>query len=200
MKQELTNYTFKVLIFDLNGTITGSVSDHPAHIAFRNNYIEQQLGKSLTVKLPNATSLALQICGLNPLRYYIYRNSKINWNQFHKYEESTLEGFLWLKNQGYKLVLYTDCLSEQIKSTMRLLKMENLFDLIISEEFNMKKPTPKVFNYITKKLNCSYSEILMVGNDYNKDLMPLKFLGGSIIQLDNTEELPKVFEIIANLT
>lgn len=61
MKKELVNSTFKTLIFDLNGTITGRVSEHPDHIAFRDHYIMEKLGKSLSGKLPNTTSLALQI-------------------------------------------------------------------------------------------------------------------------------------------
>jgi|TARA_B110000285_G_scaffold130161_1_gene146273 HAD superfamily hydrolase (TIGR01549 family) len=197
MKKELVNSTFKTLIFDLNGTITGRVSEHPDHIAFRDHYIMEKLGKSLSGKLPNTTSLALQICGLSPSQYYTYRNQVIDWNLFHEYSESTVLAFQRLKKDGYTLVLYTDCLGEQIKRTLKVLGKENLFDLIISEEFNLKKPTPQAFKYVADRFGCSYSDMLMIGNDYNKDLLPLKILGGNIIQIDGEHELPELFELLA---
>jgi HAD superfamily hydrolase (TIGR01549 family) len=196
MKKELVSSTFKTLIFDLNGTITGRVSEHSDHIAFRNKYIEEKLGKSLSEKLPNSTTLALQVCGLSPIQYYIYRNSTIDWNLFHQYDESTELEFQRLKEKGYNLVLYTDCLGEQIKATLKVLGMETIFDLIISEEFNLKKPSPNVFKYVADTFDCSFREILMIGNDYNKDLLPLKILGGNTIQIDGEHELPEFFEFI----
>lgn len=199
MKKELVNSTFKTLIFDLNGTITGRVSEHPGHIVFRDNYIKEKLGKSPSGKLPNTTTLALQICGLSPLQYYMHRNAVIDWNLFHAYSDSTVLVFQQLKEKGYKLVLYTDCLGEQIKGTLKVLGMENLFDLVISEEFNMKKPTPRAFKYIADTFGCSFSDMLMIGNDYNKDLLPLKILGGNVIQIDGEHELPEFFELINNI-
>ena len=148
------------------------------------------------MKLPNSTTLALQICGLNPKKYYSHRNSTIDWNLFHQYVESNVLAIIRLKEEGYKLVLYTDCLEVQIKGTLEVLRMANLFDLIISEEFNLKKPSPKVFKFISEKFGCSYSDMLMIGNDYYKDLMPLKILGGSIIQIEGEQELPIFLEFI----
>jgi len=199
MKKFVTKDTFRVIIFDLNGTITDRVSEHPSHIAYRNSYIEENLGEKLMVELPTSTTLALQVCGIDPLRYYIARNSQIDWNQFHAYNASVNSAVINLKKTGYKLVLYSDCLEEQIKRTLNLLKMENMFDMIISEEFNMKKPTPKAFKYIANSFDCSNSDLLMVGNDYYKDLLPLIMLGGNAIQLEGTHELTDLFKFISSV-
>lgn len=199
MKIELVNNTFKVIVFDLNGTITGRVSEHPAHLDFRNNYIKSKLGKTLDAQLPCSTTLALEICGLSSVEYYKYRNSVLDWSLFHTNSELSSQGFQRLKELGFKLVLYTDCYGEQIKSTLKTLKMECVFDLIISEEYNMKKPSPKAFKFIADKFSCLPDDLLMVGNDYYKDLLPLKIIGGNIIQIESEQDLPKIFEIITKL-
>lgn len=199
MKIELVNKTFKVLVFDLNGTITGRVSEHKSHIDFRNNYIENKLGKVLDVELPNSTTLALQVCGLSPSEYYIFRNSLIDWSLFHKHSEKVNHGLQKLKKRGYKLVLYSDCYGEQIKSTMELLKIGGLFDLIISEEYKMNKPSPKAFRFIASHFQCAPSDLLMVGNDYAKDLLPLIILGGNAIQLDGEHELTDFIKFISSV-
>lgn len=196
MKIELVNNTFKVIVFDLNGTITGRVSEHPAHLDFRNNYIREKLGVAFKYDLPNSTTLALQICGLSPVEYYKYRNSVIDWSLFHTHSEFVSQGFQRLKELGYKLVLYTDCFGEQIKSTLKLLNMTGVFDLIISEEYNMKKPSPKAFKFIADKFSCLPDDLLMVGNDYVKDLLPLKILGGNVLQIDGDDELNVFFVFI----
>lgn len=192
----IVNPDFRVLIFDLNGTITGRVSEHQAHIQFRNEYITQKLGCEIRRDSPKSTTLALQVCGLNPIEYYKYRNSVIDWNLFHYFDSTICIRFNELKALGYKLVLYTDCYGEQIKKTLEILRLDNVFDLIISEEYNLKKPNPKVFLFVSEQFNCELDQILMLGNDYSKDLLPLLILGGNAILTNNYSEIFDYFDYI----
>ena len=73
----IKNEDFKTIIFDMNGTITGRVSNTPAHIAFRNKYIERKLNKSLHISLPDNTRLAMNICGLSCKEYQSYRDQNL---------------------------------------------------------------------------------------------------------------------------
>jgi FMN phosphatase YigB (HAD superfamily) len=93
-----------------------------------------------------------------------------------------------IKTADFNLVIYIDCQGVQVKKILEILKLSALFDLCITEEFNMKKPTPKAFEFIAREFNCSTSEILMVGNDYLMDLLPLILIGGNGIQVDSENE------------
>jgi FMN phosphatase YigB (HAD superfamily) len=182
------NKKIKTVVFDLNGTLTGRVSDHPEHLRYRNAYIEKKSALKNLHLLPNATTTALKACGLNPLEYYLQRNAELNWENFHRFNERVYSCLTTLRKADFNLVLYTDCHGIQVKKTLEILKLSALFDLCITEEFNMKKPTPKAFEFIAREFNCSTSEILMVGNDYLMDLLPLILIGGNGIQVDSENE------------
>ena len=192
----MKNKQIKTVVFDLNGTLTGRVSDHPEHIRYRNTYIKANSEVKHTQFLPDGTTMALKACGLSPFKYYIERNSEIDWKAFHHYNEGIYNWLTTLREAGFNLVLYTDCHSVQVKKTIEILRLSALFDLCITEEFNMKKPSPKAFRYIAKEFNCEEAEILMVGNDYLMDLLPLILMGGNGIQVDSENELTMVTELI----
>lgn len=182
----------KVLVFDLNGTITERVSDHPYHLAYRDAYIEKNLGRKLDVNLPKSTSLALQICGLRPVPYYIHRNADIDWTKFHQENKEIRELLILLKKQGKRLVLYTDCLSVQVKKTLEIMKLTNVFDLIITGEFNLKKPDPKAYTFIAARLKTDLSQLVMIGNDLAQDLLPAQIAGASVFQVSNVKEFTQI--------
>ena len=68
--------------------------------------------------------------------------------------------------------------------------------MIITEESNCKKPSPNAFKYIAKELGCNLSEIVVIGNEYQKDLVPLILQGGSGIKVDSEEELNEAINLI----
>lgn len=49
--------------------------------------------------------------------------------------------------------------------------------LFTSHELGVTKPNPQFFNKIIQKLNLSPEECIMVGNDYEKDIVPAKAVG-----------------------
>ncbi|MFT5777564.1 MAG: FMN phosphatase YigB (HAD superfamily) [Crocinitomicaceae bacterium] len=186
----------KTIVFDLNGTLTGRVSDHPEHIRYRNAYIEANSGIADFHRLPNSTTSALKACGLSPLRYYLQRNSEIDWNVFHHYNENVHRCLTALREAGFTLVLYTNGLGTQVEKTLEILKLTTMFDLCITEEYDMKKPSPMAFEHIANVFHCEAAEILMVGNDYVVDLLPLLLMGGNGIQVDSESELFHLTDIL----
>ena len=48
---------------------------------------------------------------------------------FHTYDKEISETITKLASQGYNLVLYADCYTKQIADTLKILKLENVFDL-----------------------------------------------------------------------
>ncbi len=199
MIKAITNSKFDVIVFDLNGTLTNRVSDHPEHLAYRNAYIKEKTGKEISIPLPNETSLSLAICGLEASQYYHRRNDELDWNLFHSFTPSLLEGLKELLYGGYRLAIYTDCQLKQVEQTLEILRLSEVFDLIITGEDGLKKPNPEAFLCIARMLQCSPEDILMVGNDVNKDLLPLTFLGGNTIQVNGHQEMDRFFEFIAEL-
>ncbi len=198
IKYDIKNMNFNTIIFDLNGTITNSVSSHPQHILFRNNYIEQKIKRRITKDLPHTTTKALGLFGLDVDAYYEYRNSHIDWNLFHSYSDTTIDVLTKFTEYNYNLVLYTDCYQQQIKSTLKILKAENFFTLIVSKEHGYKKPSSKAYRYIANKLNVEVNELLLIANDYTQDLKPLKDIGGNTIWIKSEQKLKDAQKIITN--
>lgn len=185
----IKNVNFNTIVFDLNGTITNSVSSDPKHILFRNDYIEDKIEMPLYGTLPNETSKALELYMLDTEDYYHYRNSVIDWNIFHSYNEVTFNMLSCLSKQGYNLVLYTDCYMQQVEPTLEILKIRPFFNLIVSRELGFKKPSDKAFRFIAKQLDTDINRLLMVANDYKQDLKPLRVIGGSTIWIQSEKFL-----------
>ena len=170
----IVNQNFNTIIFDLNGTITNSVSKNPKHILFRNDYIEDKIQMRIHGILPDKTSEALEFYMLDPEEYYKYRNGVVNWRMYHPYNDTTYNMLSRLSSKGYNLVLYTDCYMEQVKPTLQILQIEAFFNLIVSKELGFKKPSTQAYRYIAKKFDVSLDQVLMIANDYAQDLKPLQ--------------------------
>lgn len=195
----IVNPKFNTIIFDLNGTITNSISTNPKHILFRNNYIENKIKAPIKRKLPKATTKALEIYGLNPNDYYKYRNNNIDWNLFNTYSETIYNSLLELTNLGYNLVLYTDCFLSQVNPTLAIIKSQNLFKLIVSKELGYRKPNIKAYQFIAKELDVNINELLMIANDWKQDLEPLNTIGGNTIWIKSKKYIVDAKNIIINM-
>lgn len=186
---EINNSAFNTIVFDLNGTITGRVSDHPHHIEFRNKYIIEKVGSDAHISLNTSTAQAFEINKLDIKAYYKYRNSNIDWNLFHAFNHEIFSGIEHLHNLGYRLVLHTDCYINQVEKTLEIIGLQNHFDLIISAENNFKKPSLAATNYISNKFHINPNQILIVANDWEKDILPVKVLGGNIMWIQSEKHL-----------
>jgi FMN phosphatase YigB (HAD superfamily) len=200
IKLNIKNRKINTIIFDLNGTITSSVSNHPKHIAFRNNYIEAKINKKIETILPEETAKAFEIYGLNTTDYYHYRNDLIDWKSFHSYQDTTYSMLSRLSVKGYHLVLYTDCFLSQINPTLQILQVANFFDLIVSKEMGFKKTSADGYKYISNKFNTPVERLLMVANDYEKDLKPLQDIGGNTVWIRSEKHLVKAQKSLEKYT
>lgn len=99
------------------------------------------------------------------------------WDSFFqncKPEDTVLEFLTFFKDNypEIKLVILTDFTAKEQFDKLHHLKIFDFFDLIItSEEIGIEKPSIKTFNYVLSKLNCSRNEVIMIGNDFNKDIL-----------------------------
>ena len=57
-------------------------------------------------------------------------------------------------------------------------------DYITAEQARAYKPSPVIFNYTLKKLNCDKSDILHVANGYEYDIMPAHDLGWKAVWIN----------------
>lgn len=198
IKIDIKNPNFKAIIFDLNGTIASSVSNHPEHILYRNRYIEDQIKKPIQDGLSDVTREAFETYGLDTKAYYLYRNDRIDWRIFNAFNPVTFDVLSLLEYLQYDLVLYTDCYSVQVEETLKILNVKQFFKLIVSAELGFKKPSHDVFTYISKQLDIVPSELLMVANDWKQDLAPLHDLNGNTILIESEKELDEAQNIILN--
>ncbi len=66
-------------------------------------------------------------------------------------------------------------------------------ELFTSQELGAKKPNIMFFKEILKRLNMNPNEVIMVGNDYIKDIKPAKTVGMRTVlysEVKNTEPTP----------
>lgn len=62
---------------------------------------------------------------------------------------------------------------------------ENLFT---SKELGVRKPSPEFFSRILERIDVRGEECVMVGNEYEKDIVPAKSVGMKTVLLSRTEE------------
>jgi putative hydrolase of the HAD superfamily len=77
-----------------------------------------------------------------------------------------------LKSKGYLLYIITNGFREVQFKKLRVTKLSNYFTKIfISEEIKAPKPDRKIFEYAIKSANAPKSKSLMVGDDFEIDVM-----------------------------
>jgi putative hydrolase of the HAD superfamily len=62
-------------------------------------------------------------------------------------------------------------------------------EFFTSQELGAKKPDKKFFEEILKRLNLKPYEVIMVGNDYDKDIKPAKLVGMRTILYSEIKEI-----------
>jgi len=100
--------------------------------------------------------------------------NKIYWDVFYKNMacfDGVKEFIIWNKNLGKKIGILTDYETEY-----QIIKLENLdllkyVDVVItSEEVGIEKPSIKMFNAILQKMKLHPYEVIMIGDNYEKDV------------------------------
>jgi HAD superfamily hydrolase (TIGR01549 family) len=188
---------YKGIIFDLDNTIYSYDTCHNKAIHGVFNYIIQNGNESLSVEyIKNiyenisrklkcelhltASTHNKSICFkqlLEKLNIHLSLFSKINtiyWDLFYKNMscyEGIIDFLIFNKNIGKKIGILTDYETEY-----QILKLEHLsilkyVDIIVtSEEVGIEKPSNIMFTTILNKLNMTYNEVIMIGDNFEKDI------------------------------
>lgn len=87
----------------------------------------------------------------------------------------------FLKARKYIIVLVSDTNYSYGKSLRHILKNDGILEyfdfLIFSDETNLRKPNPKIFQFICKKFNVSPNQCLFIGDSEKKDIIGPKDQG-----------------------
>lgn len=78
----------------------------------------------------------------------------------------------------YKLHLITNGFSEVQEVKLKSSGMDRYFDKVItSEDAGVKKPDNKIFNFAMKQTSAEFSNSIMIGDDYNVDIIGAQNVG-----------------------
>ncbi len=109
-----------------------------------------------------------------------------------KFNEQLFKEALKLKKRGYKIAILSDqwYVSKQALVNSKLKKNFNL--IIISCDVGVRKPNPKIYKLITKKLEISAKNCLFIDNQ-QWNIKPAKKLGMKTILFRNNKQA--IFEL-----
>lgn len=118
--------------------------------------------------------------GLNPVQYAIPLANSYWESYFPKLVlgDGVLAFLQELKKREKKIGLITDLTTEIQLKKLAFLKIDSYFDVIItSEEAGAEKPNPRIFELAIKKLNAQKLSSIMIGDNYEKDVLGARKFG-----------------------
>jgi len=207
MKREKTK--IKAIIFDIGGVLqVGRYSKKP-YKNHRTLGVHNSVSKKLKLSLDQYfdaidTSYADSIEGKIPEQDALEtmaKNLKISvkklerlylkeYKKHFKFNEQLFKQALKLKKRSYKIAILSDqwYLS---KEALVNLKLKNNFNpIVISCDVGMRKPNPKIYKLIPKKLKISAKNCLFIDNQ-EWNIKPAKKLGMKTILFKNNKQLRK---------
>ena len=121
----------------------------------------------------------LEIIKKNPLEYAL-EFYEIYWETFINnmaLEKDSLE-ILELLHSKYKMCLITDMVAAIQYKKIKKLSLSKYFNhIVVSEEIGTEKPDKKNFFECMKKMKLRANELIMIGDDYKKDIKGAISLG-----------------------
>ena len=110
------------------------------------------------------------------------------------------ETILKLKESGVGIVLATNAIFPllAIEERLKWADLEaTLFDLITHmENMHSAKPHKEYYLEIMKKLKIEPEEVIMIGDDIERDIVPARILGIDSYQIDRDIEIRNVYKLI----
>jgi len=110
------------------------------------------------------------------------------------------ETILKLKESGAGIVLATNAIFPllAIEERLKWADLEaTLFDLITHmENMHSAKPHKEYYLEIMKKLKIEPEEVIMIGDDIERDIIPARILGIDSYQIDRDIEIRNVYKLI----
>ncbi|MDR1698193.1 MAG: HAD-IA family hydrolase [Erysipelotrichaceae bacterium] len=172
LKEKAMNQRYKVLIFDMDGTIANT--DQMINVTYRTLYkkyrpdFEPTDDYLLTFSGPaTEETLKREFPGQDQKDMFneYLKVSKENYEKTITLYENQLEVLKTLKQQGYKLAIDTNKETSLTKYTLELFKMETLFDFVVGlNDVKHIKPNPEGVDKIIQHFGVKPSEVLFVGD------------------------------------
>jgi FMN phosphatase YigB (HAD superfamily)/rhamnose utilization protein RhaD (predicted bifunctional aldolase and dehydrogenase) len=189
---------YKGIILDLDNTIYSYDECHNQALdkvlAFLNeNYdckkskeeiknIYDNISKKLKYELINTASSHNKSIYFKQLLEYLNINisilsilNNIYWNTFLdniKCFEGVKDFLIWNKKIGIKIGILSDYETEYQIEKLNKLDIINCIDIVItSEEVGIEKPSIQMFQTILRKVNLNTDEVIMIGDDFQKDIL-----------------------------
>ena len=169
---------FKLIIFDLDGTLIDSVKD----IMIANNKTLVKFGYK-PVSLKNVKHIIGQGIRINIIKSLMMQDVKVfkeEENEMYKYFFSFYKKNLYvkskvyaglnsflkkLKEKNYKLAVCSNKLEELTKKVLKKTNLLKYFDYVAGgDTFKHKKPHPSVLNNVIKKFKVDKKKVLFIGD------------------------------------
>lgn len=213
---------YKTIILDLDNTLYNY--DYCNNLAnnkifeyiknkynFEINYINSkycEINKSLKYELNTTASshnrniYIKQLCEVLKIPYNeVFIINKIYWDTFFFYikpYESVTEFIKFNKKNNIKIGILTDFeLEYQILKLQNLNLLEYIDIIISSEEIGIEKPSKQMFLTILDKLNCNKNDTIMIGDNYEKDIIGAKNINIFSFYFNEKHEYKKYDNYIA---
>ena len=186
---------YKGIIFDLDNTIYNYTECHniaiTATLTYFNTLIECTfdelfvqytiISKSLKQQISNVASshnksiYFKHLCEHYNVSFTHYKTiCDMYWSKFYENIKCFpgLQEFIeWNKNIGIKILILTDYETEyQIEKISKCNLLNFIDHIVTSEEVGIEKPHQNMFNYAMEKLDLQHHEVLMIGDNYEKDI------------------------------
>jgi putative hydrolase of the HAD superfamily len=154
--------------------------------------------KRLKSMLPNVASnhsrilyfqLLMEKLKIMPITY-AYDISYLYWNTFLKHMTLTSDSNRFLERYSHMpICLVTDLTAEIQYRKLTKLQLENSIDYIVtSEEAGVEKPHPFIFKRALTKLGLLPEEVVMIGDNYDKDIVGAHLLGIKSYWINRNQE------------
>ena len=189
---------YKGIIFDLDDTLYDYKKCHETAIATVINYIIEhndkhknheyifevykKIDNKLKHELKNTASSHNKsiyfkhlLEELNLDYYHFQILHELYWTNFYTNMvcfEGVEDFIIWNKTNGIKIGILTDYETEyQIIKLEKLGLLSYIDHIVTSEEVGIEKPSVNMFFQILRKMNLSCDEVIMIGDNYDKDII-----------------------------
>ena len=92
-------------------------------------------------------------------------------------------------SEEYRITMITNGAKDlQCEKIKRLGFMEHFQEIIVSQELGYHKPSREIFDEMAKRTNTDPSEIVYIGNDYQKDIVGAHLAGWRTVWVNRNDE------------
>lgn len=190
---------YKGILFDLDNTLYSYTKCHNmaldkclnylhevcdiSYNTLKNNY--NQINKNIKIELQNTASSHNKSIYFKHLieqlnisyKHFIHLN-EMYWTAFYDNIEPfdyIIDFIKWNKSKNIKIGIITDYETEHQIIKLEKLGLLNYIDCIVtSEEVGIEKPSYKIYNTILNKIKLNANEVIMFGDNYDKDIIGAK--------------------------